>query len=230
MQGTRDENCFRTGKCCQHHRNRVNAIQRWSLLGCDSKELIGLYCHLLLNAYEETGMTAYISPFMKLQGDIIETSRDKNQSLVETLIDMQGDKVFKQIFMITNTSLEGYIAQSRVQASGSFKAAIFAGLAGFSLIVYSVVHATQFSGGDVSSLDIDWISGVAGVITQFISTIFFYLYNKTLQQVNKFHHDLIKTQQLAVGILAAMQIQDVEKLKSVVNIIDDNQPQDVAVK
>ena len=63
-----------------------------------------------------------------------------------------------------------------------------------------------------TNLNAAYLGGIAGVITEFIAGIFFYLYNKTLQQLNLFHDKLVLMQQTSMSYMAISLIKD-EKLK-----------------
>jgi hypothetical protein len=56
-----------------------------------------------------------------------------------------------------------------------------------------------------------YVAAGAGVVTEFISSVFFYMYNKTLQQINRFHDRLVASQQVAMSFLAASLVSDQSK-------------------
>jgi hypothetical protein len=43
-----------------------------------------------------------------------------------------------------------------------------------------------------------YLAGIAGVLTEFIAGVFFYLYSKTLGQINLFHDKLVDMQKTAL--------------------------------
>jgi len=49
---------------------------------------------------------------------------------------------------------------------------------------------------------------VAGIITEFIAGVFFYLYNATLKQINLFHSELQASRRTALGLLLQTTVQD----------------------
>lgn len=131
--------------------------------------------------------------------------------------------MFRQIFLITEASLETYIAQSRIQASTSFSLALAAGVAGFILILFGVCVAIFHPTPSTSGLTPERLSALSGVLTQFISAIFFFLYNRTLQQIDIFHGSLVELQELSVSILAGLQIADPTRLEKVLSILTNKQ-------
>ena len=50
----------------------------------------------------------------------------------------------------------------------------------------------------------------SGIIIEFISAIFFYLYNKTIQQLNIYHDKLIAVQDTTLALKVAQSITDVD--------------------
>jgi uncharacterized membrane protein len=56
-----------------------------------------------------------------------------------------------------------------------------------------------------------YLASLAGVLTQFISSVFFYFHNRTLQQFNLFSDKLAETQDSAISLLANSSIIDQTK-------------------
>ena len=48
------------------------------------------------------------------------------------------------------------------------------------------------------NLNAAYLAGIAGVLTEFISGVFFFLYSKTLSQINLFHDKLVDMQKTAL--------------------------------
>jgi hypothetical protein len=84
----------------------------------------------------------------------------------------QPEKVFRYVFLINNAAVEKYVSQSRAQAEASFLLSRRASIAGFALLLVSVVIGLVSQRTD-HPLDIAYISAVAGAITQFLSGVFF---------------------------------------------------------
>ena len=131
------------------------------------------------------------------RADVAEEQQNNYQDKLE---DARPDKVFRYIFLINNAAVEKYVNQSRAQAEVSFALCRVAAIAGFLLLVASIVIGivVELNG---RSLSIAYIAGIAGVITQFISGVFFWMYNRTLQQINVFYQGIMSQQTEAlVGI------------------------------
>ena len=57
-------------------------------------------------------------------------------------------------------------------------------------------------------MEVAYLTAIAGVLTEFISGVFFYLYNRTLQQINRFHDKLVAMQQTSMAYLATGLVSD----------------------
>jgi hypothetical protein len=55
------------------------------------------------------------------------------------------------------------------------------------------------------------LAGIAGILSEFISGVFLYIYNRTLQQLNLFHDKLISSQQTSMAFLANSLIPEGDK-------------------
>jgi len=56
-----------------------------------------------------------------------------------------------------------------------------------------------------------YLASIAGILTEFTSGVFFYLYNRTIQQVNIFHDKILSSQQVSMAFMANSIIPDENK-------------------
>ncbi|GGF18909.1 hypothetical protein GCM10011383_33010 [Hymenobacter cavernae] len=54
---------------------------------------------------------------------------------------------------------------------------------------------------------------IAGIISEFISAVFFYLYNKTIMQMSKYHSKLVITQNISLALKISESMPEQEKIK-----------------
>jgi hypothetical protein len=78
----------------------------------------------------------------------------------------------------------------------------------FVLIAVGVVLGLWALRTRAGTFDTAKLAGLAGIVTQLISGIFFYLYNKSLEQVNRFSDKLSEMQELAICFVANSNIDD----------------------
>ena len=122
---------------------------------------------------------------------------DQNES-VET-------SYFERLVQINVTNLAEYYAMVKVHTDNSFKVSIVAGSIGFVLIILGA--AIGFSNNS-DMKTIAYISSGAGIITEFISSIFFYLYNRTVRQLKDYHDSLIDVQNVLLSFKIVGDLSD----------------------
>ena len=116
------------------------------------------------------------------------------------------------------TRLEEYYDEVKRHSFLSFSFSLIVGIVGFLLIVTGIILG-YFGKGD--KINIAYLSGISGVITEFISGVFFYLYNRTVKQLKTYHNDLIDLQNTLLSFKLVEQVKDgPEKVKLMSNLID----------
>jgi len=134
--------------------------------------------------------------------DLLDRLQREKRDYVAKLEGAKGDDVFKYFLLINASALEGYVAQTRLQAEQSFSLSKRVALAGFVLLAVGIglgVLTTLFG---KPRLDAAYLSSIAGILTEFTSGVFFYLYNRTLQQLNLFHDKMLSSQHVSMSLLA----------------------------
>jgi hypothetical protein len=144
--------------------------------------------------------------------DALKKAKEDKKTYTDKLESAEGDEIFKYILLINVSALEGYVAQTRIQAEQSFALSKFVALVGFVLLGVGIglgVFLRLFSSG--TNLDAAYLSAVAGTLIEFISGVFFYLYNRTLQQINLFHDKLVEMEKTSMAFLATSLVADAAK-------------------
>jgi hypothetical protein len=171
---------------------------------------------------------------VKLFSETSTKAATEKEGYVEKLEQASGDDVFKYILLINISALEGYVAQTRIQAAQSFRLSQIVAIIGFLILAVGIGIGIYLSLNEKPSLDIAYLASSAGVLTEFIASIFFYLYNKSLQQINRFHDRLVAMQQTSMSFLASSLVVDdnkrddakIELSKSVMMQAGENQTND----
>jgi hypothetical protein len=110
-------------------------------------------------------------------------------------------KGFKDLLLMDLESLEAYITDTRIQARLSFILCVSVAICG-SLLLFVALGlgiASQVA-PHMPPIQIAYLSAVAGLITQFISGVFFYFYNMTLRQINLFHSQLESSRKVCISL------------------------------
>jgi hypothetical protein len=136
-----------------------------------------------------------------------QASQDR-KSYLDKLDTAQGDDVFKYLLLVKAAALDEYISQTRTQAEESFGLSKMVALVGFIFLLAAMVLAIISSSTDWVKFDVAILTAAVGTLTEFISGVVFVLYNRTLQQLNRFHDKLISTQQMSMSLVTAILVAD----------------------
>ena len=142
---------------------------------------------------------------IKLAARYIETADklyEDKKTYEEKLESAQGSDVYKYVLLINISALEGYVTQARIQAQQSFNLSRIVAITGFIIIAVSIVLSVYLTIGENQNLNAAYLAGIAGVLTEFTAGVFFYLYSKTLSQINLFHDKLVEMQKTSLSYLA----------------------------
>lgn len=106
---------------------------------------------------------------------------------------------FTKLVEINFKYLDQYYLQTQEQADKSFWMSLFASCIGFIIIIIGIVLMFK----NPTKLEPAYITTGAGVISEFISAIFFYLYNRTVQKMSQYHQKLVITQNISLALKTA---------------------------
>lgn len=111
---------------------------------------------------------------------------------------------FQNLVTINVTNLRDYYFLVKQHTNGSFRAAIGVGIVGFLLIISGL--AIGFLKSESNS--VTYIASGAGVLTEFISGVFFFLYNKTVRQLKEYHDSLLNVQNVLLSLKLLESVND----------------------
>jgi len=127
---------------------------------------------------------------------------DDRQYYTKQMSEAQGRDVIKYLLTLNTIECQGYVSEIQLQAHRSFTHSFYAGIVGLVLVIVSIVVAL-WSRFYNYNMDIAYITGVSGIITQFISVIFLSIYYKSLNRMDKFHDSLRDVQKEIISIFVA---------------------------
>ena len=110
--------------------------------------------------------------------------------------------------------VDAYYITNRAHVAWSFWASLTALVVGLAVLLVGVCLA--FFGVDHA---ISITTTGAGIITQFVSAGFFYLYNKNLKQLNVFYRELVQIQDLFFALGLVGHIPESERPGTVLALI-----------
>jgi hypothetical protein len=122
---------------------------------------------------------------------------------------------FDRLVDINITNLGAYYSLVKVHTNNSFLVSVAAGAVGFALIVLGLI-VTYIA----PRQDITYIATGSGIVTEFIAAVFFYLYNRTVQQMKGYHDSLLAVQNILLSFKIVGDTRDeAEKTKMVAEMI-----------
>lgn len=117
------------------------------------------------------------------------------------------EDIFENSIKMSYKYLDQYYLQTREQAQRGFFVTVCVSVFGAILIAAGII--AMFSGQTKPS----YITCASGVITEFISAIFFYLYNKTIISMSKYHNKLVLSHNVSIALKVADSLSDKDKVK-----------------
>lgn len=125
------------------------------------------------------------------------------QELKQNLNSEDEKDFFTQLVQINFKYLDQYYLQTQEQADKSFWISAIASMVGFLMIIAGII--LMYSG---AKTDPGYVATSAGVISEFIAAVFFYLYNKTILQMSQYHQKLVITQNISLALKTADLLKD----------------------
>lgn len=136
-----------------------------------------------------------------LRRKILEYEADNTQDEVT-------EDIFENSIKISYKYLDQYYLQTREQAQRGFFVTVCVAVFGALLIFVGVV--AMF----LEKVQPSYITCASGVITEFIAAVFFYLYNKTVSSMSKYHNKLVLSQNVSIALKVADSLPPDEKAKT----------------
>ena len=125
------------------------------------------------------------------------------------------EDVFENSIKMSYKYLDQYYLQTREQAQKGFFVTACVSIFGAVLLGIGIV-AMFFEKTEPS-----YVTCASGVITEFIAAIFFYLYNKTIVSMSKYHNKLVLSQNISIALKVADTLPSDDKTKSKNKIIEE---------
>ncbi len=124
---------------------------------------------------------------------------------------------YTKLIQINFKYTDQYYLQTQEQADKSFKLSAFASVAGLLIIIFGIYMMYNETGD--SNLP-SYLTTASGILTEFISAIFFFLYSKTVQKMSQYHKNLLVTQNINLALKVVDKLEPDFKEESLKKIID----------
>ncbi|MET0623542.1 MAG: hypothetical protein ABW250_11225 [Pyrinomonadaceae bacterium] len=144
---------------------------------------------------------------------ILEKEINSLQEQLET-----GD-FFTTLIRINFRYIDKYYLQTQVQADKSFYLSAAAAVVSL-LLILAGVAMLFFASNDSNRVTAATVTTAAGVLGEFIAAVFFYLYNRTVTEMSKYHQKLVLTQNISLALKMAEQLPDAVKPDAQIKLIE----------
>ena len=192
----------------------------YSIDHLNSRSGVEIVQHFIPITFAAIGMTvftaAYLAYFMSVS--FRQRLRDVDFQLAkhgaEELQESIEEDFFNKLVKINFKYLDQYYLQTQEPADKSFRLKLFACFIGLAIIVTGIVMMF------LDKTEPAYVTTAAGILSEFIAAVFFYLYNKTVQKMSQYHHKLVITQNISLALKISQELPDTEKAAAQNKLID----------
>ena len=172
-------------------------------------------------------MSVFYNIFMFFEEINLESKIDQyERQFIQKSVD---EDIYESSLKMSYKYLDQYYLQTREQAGKGFLITLCVAIGGAIIICVGII--AMF----LSVTKPAYLTTACGVLTEFIASIFFYLYNKTVQSMGDYHNKLVISQNVAIALKISESIDGPDKdtvksemikelLKDVNQHINDNKP------
>ena len=136
----------------------------------------------------------------------LERLRNERQEITQKIENEKELDIFHTIQLSLN-QLNEYYTINKSQAKSSFRFSIFSIVLGL-ITILTGIWMIYFGNSNIQTT---FITGVSGIILEFIGGAYFFMYKKSIEQVNFFFAQLIKIQDTMLAINLTKNIPKEEK-------------------
>jgi len=172
--------------------------------------------YIVLAAFMGVFMYGYIITLFRFssQGRLRQIEYKLVQLGAEELQEKIEENFFTKLVKINFKYLDQYYLQTQEQADKSFRLASSASITG--LVIIAVGILMMFFGKTEPA----YVTTAAGVISEFIAAVFFYLYNRTVLKMSQYHQKLVITQNISLALKISEDMETENKSKVQEMIVD----------
>lgn len=184
-------------------------------LGIDSYQItfFKVVCSVIVSVF--IGICTAIYAYMTLDLKENTIRRKMLEYEAEDIKEEVQEDVFENSIKMSYKYLDQYYLQTREQAQKGFFVTVCVSV--FGAILLGVGIVAMF----LEKTEPSYVTCASGVITEFIAAIFFYLYNKTVMSMSKYHNKLVLSQNISIALKVSDSLPDEDKTKSKNMIIEE---------
>ena len=165
---------------------------------------------VLLSLLAGSLIATFVIVYLRLILEMAESTVSSriNAYEAENIKDDVVEDIFENSIKMSYKYLDQYYLQTKQQAQKGFLATML--VAGFgALLIAGGIVAMYFGVVEPS-----YITCSAGVITEFIAAVFFYLYNKTVSSMSKYHNKLVLSHNISTALKVAESLPDSNQIEA----------------
>ena len=151
---------------------------------------------LLISLFITIFILAFCSLLLENKKSVLQ--RRISEYEAEHIQENMEEDIFKNSIKMSYKYLDQYYHQTREQAQRGFMVTVYVAVFGAMLITGGIVAMMFFDATSPS-----YVTCAAGVITEFIAAVFFYLYNRTISSMSKYHNKLVLSQNISIALKIA---------------------------
>ena len=148
--------------------------------------------------------SAFFILYLHINLEITESSIHSKIIVYEANIlkETVTEDIFDNSIKMSYKYLDQYYLQTKQQAQKGFLATMI--VAGFGALLIAGGIIAMFFG----SVEPSYVTCGAGVITEFIAAVFFYLYNKTVSSMSTYHNKLVLSHNVSIALKVAESLPE----------------------
>lgn len=167
------------------------------------------------------GMGVFVGVFLTLYTNIV--SKMIEYRIEGKILDYEADQVqiqtpediFDNTIKMSYTYLSQYYLQTKEQSQKGFFITVTISIFGAILIAFGI--GAMFIG----KVQPSYVACASGIIVEFISSIFFYLYNKTVVSMSDYHNKLVLSHNISIALKVSDALPDEDKAKTKEAIVNE---------
>lgn len=150
--------------------------------------------------------------------DELDNVRLERDEIIQRITQEAHKNGITDIILLNLNRLSEYYTINLTQAKNSYRYSIISVCIGTLIFIYCI---WSFIGNDNPNITVTIIGSIMGIITDFIAATYFYLYKKSIEQLNMYFKELIKIQDtmLAIELCNKIDVHSNEYNESIKSII-----------
>lgn len=161
-----------------------------------------------------SGIFSFITPLTKTTNEQI-AELEEERKIIEKKIEKNSNSII-DIILLNLKQLNEYYKINKIQARKSYNFSVFTIICGLLLITFGVSYSIYQN--DISNLSI--ITGMAGVLAEFIGGTSLYLFKESTKQIEMFFNKLSYIQNVMLAIDLTEKLDNSDKSKQIGLIIE----------